>query len=326
MKKSLSLLCLIFSLALPAVASSQLINSGFETGDLEGWETFGDVSIQTAALGTGPSEGVYHALLTTGPGAESSEDVWAFSEILPRTSQTPSQFAEGSSMKLTLNLTTSGYLSVDWNALINFYPDSGRDNTCRFRIGVVRYDDTGNVQSSTILHSGSNLFFKPDGSVPSATPFDRETGYRNWGTELHPGLNTLEFAILDMDAPKEYGLLVDNIILIEIDLMPGSDKNPINPRKKGKIPVAILSNDTFDAGIVDPETCYLEGQEGWDRASPVHSAIEDVDGDGDLDMILHFRTQEVDVSCWDERVYVGGQILGGEWFNSEVPINTVGCE
>jgi hypothetical protein len=40
-------------------------NSGFETGNLSGWEAVGDVSIQTASFGTPPKQGSYHAVLTT---------------------------------------------------------------------------------------------------------------------------------------------------------------------------------------------------------------------------------------------------------------------
>jgi hypothetical protein len=41
-----------------------IINGGFEAGIL-GWETFGDVSIQSATLGTAPTQGNSQAFLTT---------------------------------------------------------------------------------------------------------------------------------------------------------------------------------------------------------------------------------------------------------------------
>ncbi len=40
-------------------------NGGFEAGNLSGWEAIGDVSVQTASLGTQPKQGSYQALLTT---------------------------------------------------------------------------------------------------------------------------------------------------------------------------------------------------------------------------------------------------------------------
>lgn len=47
-----------------ASAHAALINGGFETG-LLGWETLGDVSVQTAAIGTTPTEGSSQAFLST---------------------------------------------------------------------------------------------------------------------------------------------------------------------------------------------------------------------------------------------------------------------
>ena len=79
---------------------------------------------------------------------------------------------------------------------------------------------------------------------------------------------------------------------VQIDIKPGSDVNPINPNSNGVIPVAILTTDDFDATSVDPETVMFGAELS---AEPVHYALEDVDGDGDIDMILHFRTQETGI-------------------------------
>ena len=77
---------------------------------------------------------------------------------------------------------------------------------------------------------------------------------------------------------------------LTIDIKPGSDPNPINPSSKGVIPVAILTTDTFDASTVDPPTALFEG------ASPLRWSLKDVDHDGDLDLLLHFRTQETSIA------------------------------
>jgi len=74
-----------------------------------------------------------------------------------------------------------------------------------------------------------------------------------------------------------------------IDIKPGSDQNSINLKSKGVVPVAILTTDNFDAATVDPATVELAG------ASPVRWKLEDVDNDGYDDMILHFRTQDLDL-------------------------------
>ncbi len=74
---------------------------------------------------------------------------------------------------------------------------------------------------------------------------------------------------------------------ITLDIKPGSDRNAINPRSKGVIPVAILTTDTFDAQSVDPSTVRFGPNGTGIGHRSVH--LRDVDKDGDLDFVLHFR-------------------------------------
>jgi hypothetical protein len=75
-----------------------------------------------------------------------------------------------------------------------------------------------------------------------------------------------------------------------IDVKPGSEDNPINLGSKGVIAVAIFTTDDFDASQVDASTVVFAG------ASAAHSGLEDVDGDGDLDMVLHFQVQDTNLA------------------------------
>ena len=77
---------------------------------------------------------------------------------------------------------------------------------------------------------------------------------------------------------------------VEIDIKPGSDPNSINLKSKGVVPVAVLSND-FAASTVDPETVEFAG------ADPVRWTLEDVDRDGDMDMLFHFKTQDLSLTA-----------------------------
>jgi len=97
-------------------------------------------------------------------------------------------------------------------------------------------------------------------------------------------------------------------IEVEIDIKPGSDPNSINLKGNGVIPVAILTTDTFDAADVDPETARF----GPDEAMAVQSALEDVDDDGDVDLILHFKTQEVGLTEDSTEATLTGQTFGGD--------------
>ena len=89
---------------------------------------------------------------------------------------------------------------------------------------------------------------------------------------------------IDYRAPK-------SAVDISIDIKPGVNPNNINLKSKGVVPVAILTTETFDATTVDP----LSVEFGPDAATETHGKghIEDVDEDGDLDLLLHFKTQEL---------------------------------
>ena len=82
-------------------------------------------------------------------------------------------------------------------------------------------------------------------------------------------------------------------ITVDIDIKPGSDTNPINQGSNGVIPVAILTTDSFDASTVDPGTVTLAGAEVAVRgkSEKLMARLEDVDGDGDDDLMLQVDTQ-----------------------------------
>ena len=85
--------------------------------------------------------------------------------------------------------------------------------------------------------------------------------------------------------------VVPAVIEVDIDIKPGSDPNSINLKSKGVVPVAVLTTDDFDASTIDPEKTVL-----FAGASPVRWTMEDVDDDGDLDMLFHFKTQELNLT------------------------------
>jgi hypothetical protein len=108
---------------------------------------------------------------------------------------------------------------------------------------------------------------------------------------------------------------------VEIDIKLGSDR--IAPRSAGVIPVAILTTETFDATTVSPITVRF----GPAGASLEHRLghVEDVDSDGDLDLVLHFRTQETGIQCGDTVAPLTGQAFDGRPLRGADSIVTVGC-
>ena len=100
-------------------------------------------------------------------------------------------------------------------------------------------------------------------------------------------------------------------------------KPSVNPRSRGVIPVAILTTDDFDASTVAPGTERF----GPDEAVIAHRSghFEDVDLDGDTDLMLHFRTQETGIQCGDTEATLTGETFDGQSFQASDSIVTVGC-
>jgi hypothetical protein len=113
------------------------------------------------------------------------------------------------------------------------------------------------------------------------------------------------------------------VMTIQIDIKPSSFPNSINPKSNGVIPVAILTTDAFDATTVDP----LSVRFGPKGAKEVHKKghIEDVNHDGELDLVLHFKTQATGITCSDTSASLMGETVDGEAIQGFDSIKTVGC-
>jgi parallel beta-helix repeat protein len=94
-------------------------------------------------------------------------------------------------------------------------------------------------------------------------------------------------------------------IQIVIDIKPGGYPNSINLKSKGVIPVAVLTTDDFDAYDIDPDSCIFAD------AEPEKWTMEDVDGDGDWDILFHFRTQELSLNENSEEATLIGSCEDG---------------
>jgi hypothetical protein len=102
------------------------------------------------------------------------------------------------------------------------------------------------------------------------------------------------------------------VIEVTIDIKPGSEPNSINPKSKGKIPVAILSTADFDATQeVDKESLTFGKTGDEDCLSFCTKSDEDVNVEGLDDVVCHFNTQDTDFEDGDTEGILKGQTVDG---------------
>jgi hypothetical protein len=149
---------------------------------------------------------------------------------------------------------------------------------------------------SSMAFDGSGSY-DPDGSIVA---YDWDFGDGNTGTGISPihtyataGTYTVTLTVTDDDGLTDTATTtasITDISVVDIDIKPGSYPNSINPNTGGVIPVAILGAADFDATNVDPETVALNGAGARGKGkSGKYGSIEDVNGDGYLDLVVQIE-------------------------------------
>ena len=107
--------------------------------------------------------------------------------------------------------------------------------------------------------------------------------------------------------------VVEPPIGVQIDIKPGSDENPINTNSGGSIPVAILTTGSFHAPDSVDVASVRFGPSG---AEATGSGVEDANGDGHPDLVLHFDQEETGLSvdhteaCLEGSTHDGRKLRG----------------
>lgn len=220
-------------------------NGGFENGDFSGWETFGRATIETAALGSGPTEGTHQALLDTvcpkvdiPPGSECPDSGGNFTDLATFLDVSPTslnalepnrrQGFEGSAIKTTFSVRAGDQISFDWN----FLSDEQENEM---------YNDFSFVTLSQMAPRGLGSTFSE--LLSSDTDFRSETGFSKFSfTFLEAGEYTLGLGVVDVgDGAVDSGLLVDKVVLSRKPVM-GSP-----PPTKVPEPASVLGILAFGA-------------------------------------------------------------------------------
>jgi hypothetical protein len=167
----------------------------------------------------------------------------------------------------------------------------------------VAVEDAGTILMTTQNRAGSGarhgLLFRVDPS----------TGFRTLLSDFgDPSQGPLG------EDPFEVAVVPVNSMSVTIDIKPGSDENPINRRSRGNVPVALLSSLSFDATAVDRRGLLFAGVPPLN----IGRGIEDVNGDGLPDIVLHFDTQRMNLPPGATEACLTGQTPSGQEF--------IGCD
>lgn len=198
----------------------------------------------------------------------------------------------------TVNLYPGAYVNQKINAyngsVINIHGGQMGEN------GLIQVYN--GVTAPKITVYGTNFAVDNEPCEPTATFFTLSAGVFPVLTGVYE--NGQDFSL------RFYGYVPVYLVNIldpevAIDIKPGGNPNNINLKSKGVVPVAVLGAVDFDAATVDPATVKFAG------ASPVHWGLEDVDGDGNEDMLLHFKTQELDLTQESTVAELTGETFDG---------------
>ena len=116
---------------------------------------------------------------------------------------------------------------------------------------------------------------------------------------------------------------------VMIDVKPDSRDNPVNPGSQGVIPVAILGQADFDVTSIDVTSLRF----GPGGALPDHDLTDpwvyamhvvDLNLDGHLDLMQHYRTADAGIGCGDESVSLIGKTNDGCEIEATDRVTTVG--
>ena len=142
-----------------------------------------------------------------------------------------------------------------------------------------------------------------------------------FGVTTNQRIQSIHVGRADGSASDRLYIEIDNLTIgnspvigVSIDIKPGGIPNSINLTSSGNVPVAIYGTATFDVKAVDLATVTLAGARVISKKRGPMASVEDVDGDGIPDLVLHFSTRDLVLSAEDTEALLEGRTLDGRLF------------
>ena len=184
-----------------------------------------------------------------------------------------------------------------WGPILETFSDS-----------LPEIDELG-FEDSLLLHDGVSSELRPD-----------ETDF------VDP---TFPWLLNHLDPNRGFGVGNRFVVVtsVTIDIKPGSKRNIINPRSRGGVWVAVLS-DTNSTSPFDPssQTDIPTVEFGPDGAKAIRHKVKDVNNDGLGDLLLRFKIPATGIACGDTEATLIGETFDGLSFDGTDLIKTVGCK
>jgi hypothetical protein len=219
--------------------------------------------------------------------------------------------------------TVSVNLLVNYgNGTLTWYNNTSVPSNSNF-YNVTTLVTNGNIGAAFFASFGSHFVYSINGAgCPASNIFcDQAWGFWLlngvcWG-EAQVGIDQIlvsqeaivAWFLTPVSVFGEFPPTGVNCVNVNIDVKPTSDPPAINPTSQGRIPVAILSSATLNATtIVAPSLTF--GHSGTEH-SVASCKIEDVNGDGLLDLLCLFETPKANFQTGDNIALLSGRTTNG---------------
>lgn len=231
-----------------------------------------------------------------------------------------------------------------FTVLVQVVDDDGASGAATFQVKVDNVAPAVAAQLDRVeIYSGESAelsaSFSDPGSDDDPWTYDitwgdgaTESGSRNAPavittahTFLAAGDHEIRVTVTDKDGSTGEQRLALRVLRrsVSIDVLPGSAENPfkLGLRGNGTLPVAVLSGNGTDAQELDVGSVRLGTTPVARRKNGTFmTSLEDVDQDGDLDLVLHFERRALQddgtvtastVSLTLQAILTGGQQVEG---------------